>query len=174
MIKQGLSIFLLAIMVIAISSVTMIQAQSFTDKEIDEFVKVNKYKTVKEALDIFEKRINQKVSLPAKLPFKPTHYFGKITENGDLQLHYMNVEEKHEDFIFYILYPDTKVDEHISSEDKVLTLDDGSKAYYRLNSVYPRSLAFKKNGLGYLIGGNPNQNGKYNVEGLLEIANSIQ
>ncbi|MFC0560175.1 autoinducer [Halalkalibacter alkalisediminis] len=145
------------------------------EKEVEEFVKGNNYLPVKEAIAIFEKKVNKKVSLPSVLPFEPTHRFGKVTDNGDLQIHYMKLNhDHHEDFIFYIMYPDSEMDQHLTQEDKIITLEDGNKAYYRVNSTHLRTLAFKKNGWGYLIGGNPKQNSKYNVQGLIEIANSIK
>ncbi|WP_227938197.1 autoinducer [Alkalihalobacillus deserti] len=151
------------------------KANTHDEKQIEEFVKGNNYMPVREAIALFEKKVNKKVSLPTSLPFEPTHRYGKVTDNGDLQIHYMNVSnDHHEDFIFYVMYPESEIDQHITQEDKVITLDDGNKAYFRVNSTHLRSLAFKKNGWAYLIGGNPKQNAKYNVDGLIEIANSIK
>ena len=152
-----------------------VEANSNEEKQVEEFVKGNNYLPVNEAIALFEKKVNKKVSLPCVLPFEPTHRFGKLTDTGDLQIHYMNVDKgRHEDFIFYIMYPDSEIDQHVTKEDKIITLEDGNKAYFRMNSTHLRTLAFKKSGWGYLIGGNPKQNSKYNVEGLIEIANSIQ
>jgi hypothetical protein len=150
-----------------------LEAKTHNKIEIDKFMKRNQYLSVQEAIEQFEEKIQKKVSLPTVLPFNPTHKFGKLTKNGDLQIHYVNNENEQQDFIFYIMYPASEIDKHISYEDKVVTLKNGSKAFFRTNSIHLRTLAFKKHELGYLIGGNPKQNNKYNVEGLIEIANSI-
>ena len=173
--KLSLSMFLVFFITIATIFSLEVHADSLEEDQIKEFIKANNYMPLDQAISEFEQQVQREVSLPSKLPFTPSYQLGKISNEGDLQIHYLSViDNQQQDFVFYIMYPDSKLDKHLTESDKVITLNDQSKAFYRENSVHLRSLAFKKNGFGYLIGGNPQQNEMYSVEGLLEIANSTQ
>ncbi|MDT8861277.1 autoinducer [Alkalihalobacillus sp. MEB130] len=150
-----------------------VQAKPDEEKQIEEFIKGNNYLPAKKAITMFEQQHDRTVSLPKRLPFRPSHKFGQITNEGDLRLHYLRVFNKpHQDFIFSIMSPESKIDKHITPEDKVITLRDGTKAYYQ-NANDLNTLIFKKKGWGYIFSGNLKQSKDFGLEGLIEIAESI-
>jgi hypothetical protein len=149
------------------------EAKPQDDKQIDEFIQGNNYLPAKKAINRFEQEQGKEVSLPKKLPFRPTHKFGQVTIEGDLRLHYLRVFNKpHQDFIISVLAPESKIEKHITSEDKVVTLKDGTKAYFQ-NNDHIHTLVFKKKGCGYILTGSIKQSKDYDLEGLMEIAESI-
>ncbi|KHF38182.1 hypothetical protein [Halalkalibacter okhensis] len=175
---MNMSIAKIILLVIVISLVSpfngiYVQAKSQDDKQIDEFIDGNDYISAKKAIKLFEQKQGKEVSLPKKLPFRPTHKFGQMTIEGDLRLHYLRVFNKpHQDFIITILSPESKIEKHTTAEDKVVTLKDGTKAYFQ-NDDHVHTLIFKKKSLGYLLTGSTRQSKDYSLEGLMEIAESI-
>lgn len=143
------------------------------DKQLDEFIKENKYISADEAISQFEKRYEKQVILPKKLPFEPTDRFGKLDEEGRLKLHFMRIGKSEEyttlDFSFYIM-PENEIYSFIETNDEVYTLNNGDKAFYRQHHKHFHSFAFSTNKLGYFFGANPN---KIDLVTFIKIAESI-
>ncbi|MDV2684467.1 hypothetical protein RYX56_08805 [Alkalihalophilus lindianensis] len=74
------------------------------------------------------------------------------------------------DFIFYVM-SESEVDTHVTSNDKMYKLSNGSEAYYRENPNDVLTLTLKKDEIGYSLGGSKADN--FNLEVLLDIAESI-
>ncbi|GAE25201.1 hypothetical protein JCM9140_1181 [Halalkalibacter wakoensis JCM 9140] len=145
--------------------------QNHTQKE--DVAEGTQYIPAEKAIKQFEREQGRKVNLPKKMPFRPTHKFGQLTKDGDLRLHYLRVLNKpHQDFLFSIMSPENKIEKHISPEDKIVTLKDGTKAYFH-QSEEGHTLAFAKKGWGYLLSGSTKSSKNYHLEQLIEMAESI-
>ncbi|WP_332633798.1 autoinducer [Halalkalibacter flavus] len=151
-----------------------VQGKSHEEKQLEEFIKGNNYIPAEKAIAQFEQMYDKKVSLPKKLPFEPSHRFGNIDEEGRLKLHFMRLGKIDEyptlDFGFYVM-PETNLDTFNNANDKVYTLKNGEKAYYRQHHEYFHSLAFTKNELGYHFGADPDE---IDLDTFIEIAESIK
>ncbi|MFC0471527.1 hypothetical protein ACFFHM_13750 [Halalkalibacter kiskunsagensis] len=152
-----------------------VYGNTYGKEQIEEFIQLTSNIRAEKAIEMFEEKHSTIVYLPEDLPFKPTHRYGKVTNQGDLTLHFMRMFNKpHQDIIIIILAPDRKIETFLSPVDNVLTLTDHSKAYIKTIDNYFNLLLFQKNGYGYIIGGNTNHIPKFNAEGLIEIADSIK
>ncbi|MEC1387350.1 hypothetical protein [Aerococcus viridans] len=144
------------------------------EKKIKEFAKDNGYVSATKAIQQFQEKYELKVSLPSEILFEPTHSFGKMTEEGDLKLHYVNIKNiPHNDFIMYIKYPNSKIYNDIHEESKVYNLKNGQKSYYKVLSEKLHLLTFKQDKLGYSIGVKENSNLDINHQNLIKIAESL-
>jgi hypothetical protein len=169
------SLAIVTLLILSTSNNTLaVNAKSHEQKQLEEFVKGNNYNLAEDATKQYEQKNDTKISLPKKLPFEPSHRFGHIDEEGRLKLHYMKYDKNGKyhtlDFIFYVM-SETEIESHVTSNDKVYSFENGDKAYYRQNPNDFHTLAFKKHGLGYFLGGCTTDN--FNLEVLFEIAESI-
>ncbi|QOY34686.1 autoinducer [Anaerobacillus isosaccharinicus] len=150
------------------------QGKTHEEKQIEEFIKGNDYIPAKKAIAQFQKMYGEKVNLPRKLPFEPTHRFGNIDKDGRLKLHFLRPGKIDEyptlDFVFYVM-PQKDLDMIVHSNDKVYNLKNEEKAFYRKHHNDFHSLAFVQNKLGYYFGANPD---KIDLDSFTEIAESIK
>ncbi|MEC2074174.1 autoinducer [Alkalihalophilus marmarensis] len=148
--------------------------KSHEERQLEEFIKDNDYIPAEKAIVEFEEKYGEKVNLPKKLPFEPSHRFGNIDEEGRLKLHFMRPGKIDKyptlDFVFYVM-PEIDLDLFINASDKVYTLKSGEKAYYRQQHKHFHSLAFTGNKLGYHFGSNPDN---IDLDSFIQIAESIR
>ncbi|MFC0561466.1 autoinducer [Halalkalibacter alkalisediminis] len=174
-VKKSLIKYLIVAVVLGLctfNNSTEVKAKSHEQKQLEEFIKGNNYISAEEATKQYVQKIGKSINLPERLPFEPTHRFGIVDEEGRLKLHYMKYDgQKHTlDFIFYVM-SESEIDTHVTSNDQMYKLSNGSEAYYRENPNDVLTLTLKKDGIGYSLGGSKTDN--FNLEVLLDIAESI-
>ncbi|WP_245308268.1 autoinducer [Halalkalibacter urbisdiaboli] len=151
-----------------------VEGKTHEEKQLENFIKGNNYIPLEEAINQYENKQNKKVNVPKKLPFEPSHAFGHIDNEGRLKLHYMRLGKLDKyrtlDFILYIM-PESELEKFITSKDKMYTLSNGERAYYRVNPGQWHTLSLTKNEFGYFLGGSDKDNFDMNV--LIKIAESI-
>lgn len=131
------------------------------------------YKSINEAVMLFEKNCSCNVELPTEIPNIPfTHGFGAFYKdeidgvNDLLQIRLVNREMRNN--IFKIDIRSNILD----FEGKEYTLQDGTTGIYFEHHIF-YFFVFKKNNLQYILGLDKNVTNLDATEVLLDIANSI-
>ncbi|WP_108671419.1 hypothetical protein [Peribacillus acanthi] len=165
--KKKITLIVLLLLAI-ISNKHVVMAEKIKKDEIVENFTKFGYRDFDEALGDFEQAYERKVSLPKKYPFKVTYKFGKIDNEGKLDLYYYNHTSKQ----IFKIFISSDINYYDEIKGREVVLADSTKAYIRKGHDLLR-IHFVKNRLAYSVSINHIRSPKITEKDLIHIANSI-